>query len=201
MAAYRFRANSAQIRQSRPDAGLGLSHFLGEGLEDLSSCSLLTRHRTRAEMCSGSEAGSYLRLIDSCITRLKAQGPSRTCNESEEEEEEGSGQNTHRADNPACRRHISAGRRRTDQPPPPQVPEKIDWSQRLVRRRTDQMTTSHGPTGRHRTDHPPWSQDVCKGAHHTDQPPGTGACCDEYRRESETVARCATLGRSQDVYK
>ena len=31
---------------------------------------------------------SYLRRIDSCITHLKAQGPSRTCNESEEEEEE-----------------------------------------------------------------------------------------------------------------
>ena len=30
----------------------------------------------------------YLRLIDSCITQLKAQGPSRTCNESNEEEEE-----------------------------------------------------------------------------------------------------------------
>jgi len=40
------------------------------------------------EICSGSEAGSYLRLIDSCITELKAQGPSRTCNESKEEEEE-----------------------------------------------------------------------------------------------------------------
>jgi len=38
---------------------------------------------------SGSEAGSYLRLIDSCITQLKAQGPARTCNESKEEEEEG----------------------------------------------------------------------------------------------------------------
>ena len=38
-------------------------------------------------MCSGSEAGSYLRLIDSCITQLKAQGLSRTCNESKEEEE------------------------------------------------------------------------------------------------------------------
>ena len=37
---------------------------------------------------SGSEAGSYLRLIDACITQLKAQGPSRTCNESNEEEEE-----------------------------------------------------------------------------------------------------------------
>ena len=40
------------------------------------------------EMCSGSEAGSYLRLIDSCITQRKAQGRSRTCNESKEEEEE-----------------------------------------------------------------------------------------------------------------
>ena len=29
----------------------------------------------------GTEAGSYLRLVDSCITQLKAQGPSRTCNE------------------------------------------------------------------------------------------------------------------------
>jgi len=39
-------------------------------------------------MCSGTEVGSYLRLVDSCITQLKAQGPSRTCNESKEEEEE-----------------------------------------------------------------------------------------------------------------
>ena len=37
-------------------------------------------------MCTGSEAGSYLRLIYSCITQLKVQGPSWTCNESEEEE-------------------------------------------------------------------------------------------------------------------
>ena len=36
---------------------------------------------------SVTEAGSYLRLIDSCITQLTAQGPSRTCNESNEEEE------------------------------------------------------------------------------------------------------------------
>ena len=35
-----------------------------------------------------TEAGSFLRLIDSCVTQLKAQGPSRTCNESKEEEEE-----------------------------------------------------------------------------------------------------------------
>ena len=34
-------------------------------------------------------SSSYLRLIDSCITQLKAQGPFRTCNESTEEEEEG----------------------------------------------------------------------------------------------------------------
>jgi len=34
------------------------------------------------EMCSGSEAGSYLRRVDYCITQLKAHGPSRTCNKS-----------------------------------------------------------------------------------------------------------------------
>jgi len=33
-----------------------------------------------------TEAGSYLRLIDSCITQLKAQGPSRICTASKEEE-------------------------------------------------------------------------------------------------------------------
>ena len=35
----------------------------------------------------GTEAGSYLRLIDSCITQLKAQGPSRICTESKENQE------------------------------------------------------------------------------------------------------------------
>ena len=35
-----------------------------------------------------TEAGSYLRLIDPCITQLEAQGPSRTFNESKEEEAE-----------------------------------------------------------------------------------------------------------------
>ena len=35
-----------------------------------------------------TEAGSYLRLKDFCITQLKAQGPSRFCNKSQEEEEE-----------------------------------------------------------------------------------------------------------------
>ena len=37
-------------------------------------------------MCSSSEAGSYLRRIDSFITQLKAQGPSGTCKESKEED-------------------------------------------------------------------------------------------------------------------
>jgi len=44
--------------------------------------------QTLPASAGGTEAGSYLRLIDSCITQLKAQGPSRTCNESKEEEEE-----------------------------------------------------------------------------------------------------------------
>ena len=38
-------------------------------------------------MCCGNEEGSYLRPIDSCITQLEAQGPSRTCTDSTEEEE------------------------------------------------------------------------------------------------------------------
>ena len=38
-------------------------------------------HLLAVARCSSSEAGSYLRRIDSCITQLKAQGPSRTCNE------------------------------------------------------------------------------------------------------------------------
>ena len=46
--------------------------------------------RASSAMNPATEAGSYLRLIDSCITQLKAQGPSRTCNESKEEEEEAS---------------------------------------------------------------------------------------------------------------
>ena len=41
------------------------------------------RQRVRA----GSGAGSYSRLIDSCITQLNARGPSRSWNESKEEEE------------------------------------------------------------------------------------------------------------------
>jgi len=48
----------------------------------------LCKNTHSTEMCSGSEAGSYLRLIDSCITQLKAQGPFTTCTESRAEEEE-----------------------------------------------------------------------------------------------------------------
>ena len=40
------------------------------------------------EMCCGNEEGLYLRLMDSCITHLKAQETSRTCNESKEEDED-----------------------------------------------------------------------------------------------------------------
>ena len=40
------------------------------------------------ETYCGTEAGSYSRLIDSCITQLKVQGPSRTCDETKEEAEE-----------------------------------------------------------------------------------------------------------------
>ena len=41
-----------------------------------------------AVLCSGSEAGSYVRLTASCITQLRAQGTAWTCSESKEEEEE-----------------------------------------------------------------------------------------------------------------
>ena len=40
------------------------------------------------KMFSREALAAQVRLIDSCITQLKAQGPSRTCNESREEEEE-----------------------------------------------------------------------------------------------------------------
>ena len=35
-----------------------------------------------------NEAGSYSRLMESCISQLKAQGPSRPCSESKEEGED-----------------------------------------------------------------------------------------------------------------
>jgi len=44
--------------------------------------------RARRACRSQTSPRSCLRLMDSCITQLKAQGPSRTCNERKEEEEE-----------------------------------------------------------------------------------------------------------------
>jgi len=110
------RANSAHIRQSRPDSGLGLGHFLGQtslkrcvpfslGLVFKAHRLLYLRLIDVSRTCLGvwppprvrdmvleeeSEfqgLGSYLRLIDSCFSQLKAQGPSRTCNESKEEKQ------------------------------------------------------------------------------------------------------------------
>jgi len=60
------------------------AHFPG----DILLWGLVFKNNHFTEVCSGSEAGSYLRLVDSCITQLNAQGPSRTCNEIKEEEEE-----------------------------------------------------------------------------------------------------------------
>ena len=50
----------------------------GEGLGNFSS--------PRGKVFRHREGMSYLRLIDSCITQLKAQGPSRPCNEIKKEE-------------------------------------------------------------------------------------------------------------------
>jgi len=58
----------------------------GLDVRDSGAYQLAADHENRCVVVT--EAGSYLRLIDFCITQLKAQGPSRTCNESKEEEEE-----------------------------------------------------------------------------------------------------------------
>ena len=42
-------------------------------------------------MCSGPEAGSYFRLIDSCITQLNAQGLSRNCDTNQKREKNSRG--------------------------------------------------------------------------------------------------------------
>ena len=76
---WRVITKSREVYQQRTTTGA-----MATALRKHSS-QLKNNHST--EMCSGSEAGSYLRRIDSCITQLKAQGPSRTCNESKEEEE------------------------------------------------------------------------------------------------------------------
>jgi len=48
------------------------------------ACAASISDRSQKAPLTCTEAGSYLRLIDSCITQPKAQGPSRTCNESKE---------------------------------------------------------------------------------------------------------------------
>ena len=90
----RCRANSAHLRQSRPDYGLGLLPHTHrrKTLPRHSSARIprpLLQHThgpcTAAPHRAGVTCASYLRLIDSCVTQLKVQGPSRTCNESKEE--------------------------------------------------------------------------------------------------------------------
>ena len=56
------------------------------GLWPIDACHHRIEDNYFTETCSASEAGSYLRRIDSCITQLKVQGPSTTCNGSKEEE-------------------------------------------------------------------------------------------------------------------
>ena len=60
---------------------------LSDGLDAAFALREQDVHVDAQKLLHSSEAGSYLRLIDSCVTQLKAQGPSRTCNESKEEEE------------------------------------------------------------------------------------------------------------------
>ena len=55
---------SAHIRQSRPDHPTRLS--------GRSTCRANIKNNYFAEMCSGSEGGSYLRLVDFCITHRQA---------------------------------------------------------------------------------------------------------------------------------
>ena len=62
-------------------------HLEREGGLERRGCKSSFSNDHCTEMCCGNEAGSYLRLIDSCFIQLQAQDLSRTCNESEEEEE------------------------------------------------------------------------------------------------------------------
>jgi len=84
-------AISGSIRPKGDPASWGINSYQWSE-DNLTETDLALAGREGAnhstEMCSGSEAGSYLRLIGSCITQLKAQGPSRSCNESKEEEED-----------------------------------------------------------------------------------------------------------------
>ena len=75
------------LRAFRFGVGLAASNDLFKSEATLTSfCYVYHQLDTLGDKSRNSEAGSYLRLIDSCITQLKAQGPSRSCNESKEED-------------------------------------------------------------------------------------------------------------------
>ena len=78
---FRIQGSGFRVRPSSvsPEASGG---FFSASI----SASACPKRLSPASPCCGSEAGSYLRLIDSCITQLKAQGPSGNCNESKEED-------------------------------------------------------------------------------------------------------------------
>jgi len=71
---------------------------VSEGWDLLNTMKRVLKKKKRSrQSCRAFHKGSTLTSrkaspkstrIDSCITQLKAQGPSRTCNESKEEEEE-----------------------------------------------------------------------------------------------------------------
>ena len=91
--AYQHRARvkvASGDRDSRPrpqiDCRKSLPHLCVRAARSATRAlpHLYTHNRRRCVVVT--DAGSYLRRIDFCITQLKAQGPSRTCNESKEEE-------------------------------------------------------------------------------------------------------------------
>ena len=65
--------------------GLGSVGFRDSGVQLEELLELVEVQRCILDVLVVTEAGSYLRLIDSCITQRKAQGPSRTCVASKEE--------------------------------------------------------------------------------------------------------------------
>jgi len=69
------------------DTDTGYSYLIGAAAGDSGGGAQWRTGPRRPHAPNGTEAGSYLRLIDNCITQLEAEGPSRTCNENKEEEE------------------------------------------------------------------------------------------------------------------
>ena len=72
----------AGLGQTGQTLGLGVPSPMGAGRESMLDFMQMEQESAR-DAPPGTEAGSYLKLIDSCITPLNAQGPSRTCNESD----------------------------------------------------------------------------------------------------------------------